>query len=177
MGWLKRLFGGESTENAEESDSGRQGMVTVINRWGIGDGKPFVLPTDPDIPSVFAQATERERSALPYGYLSHPSVSVRLATIAQLAAWGTYHLQKQSLVDLLADSSHDVRLAAARALWVEPEAVENALRCLRDEIHGSGFRSTVSPKAARQDLEILRDAAPSDEDRTRFKALVSEIVG
>lgn len=168
MSWLKRLFG---SENRTESET-----VEVPNRWGVGDGKPFVMPRNPNVPEIFANATQAERNILPYAYLNHPDAQVRLATVAELKKLGDYHLSNQSLVDRLADPSRDVRRATANALWTNEDALENALRCLRDEIHRSGLASTMSSKEALAGLGALRDEAPPAK-AAQFEEWVADIIG
>jgi hypothetical protein len=150
--------------------------VQVPNTWGVGDGKPFVVPRNPNVSELFANSTPAERNILPYAYLNHPDAKVRLATIAELRKLGGYHLSNQCLVDRLADSSSDVRRSAANALWANDEALENALQCLRDEIHRSGFSSTMSPQEALAGLDVLRDVAPSTKT-VQFEESVANIIG
>lgn len=169
MNWLKRLLG------AGEQKQG--GTVTVPNTWRVGDGKPFILPRTPNVTEIYAQATPGERGTLSYGYLNHPDPTVRLATITEIGKLGSGYLHNQCLVDRLADTSSAVREAAAQTIWLSHSAVENALSCLRDEIHGSGSFSTMSSEEARKGLETLRKAAPSTEDSAQFENWVREIIG
>jgi hypothetical protein len=168
VNWLKRLFGGGKPTRSE--------TVEIPNRWGVGDGKPFVIPRNPNVPEVFANAPQVERNVLPHAYLNHPDTQVRLATVAELRKLGGYHLSNQSLIDRLADSSRDVRRAAASAIWTNESALENALRCLRDEIHRSGLVSTMSSKEALAALGALRHEAPPSK-ATQFEEWVAEIIG
>ena len=168
MSWLKRLFGSESKTE--------KGTVEVPNIWGAGDGKPFVLPRNPNVSEVFANATQAERNILKYAYLNHPDAKVRLATVAELRKLESYHLSSQPLVDRLADPSPGVRRATASALWTNEEALDNALRCLRDEIHRTGLASTMSSQEALAGLEYLRSAAPLAK-AAQFEEWVADIIG
>lgn len=176
MGFLRKLFGGSQRESQSSLAVIQGDSVIIRNVWGVGDAKPFTLPLKPDVSAVFANATMQERNILPYGYLNHPNAEVRRATILEMQKLDKYHLRNQALVDRLADSSADVRATAAEAIWMDDNAVENALRCLRDEIHGSGFMSTMTPKEARAAVEVLRKAAPSSSV-SKFEEWVAEIIG
>jgi hypothetical protein len=174
MNWLKKLLGSERKDESSHS------TVTVPDVWGMGEGngKPFVLPRNPNVAEIFTQASSSERTVLPYAYLNHPEASVRLATIAEIKKFGDnylyYCLFSQFLVDRLADASSEVRSAAAQALWTKPEAVKHAVCCLRDEIRRTGFVSTMSSQDALRGVDILGQAAPSADDFAQFKKWVVE---
>lgn len=169
MNWLQKLFG--------KKDREEQGIIKIPNIWGVEDGEPFIIPRHPNVSEVFANAVQDDLNILPFAYLSHPDENVRLATISELRKLGDYHLSSQPLVDRLADRSSKVRNAAAEAIWTEPDAVENALKCLRDEIHRSGFASTMSSKEAQKGIDILRNTAPSKQDLAQLEEWVAEIIG
>lgn len=172
MDFIRNLFSRKDKTGGTGKDT-----VVVSNIWGSPDGKPFVLPRNPDVSALFATLSTPELNVLKGAYLRHPDSNVRLATISELKKREKYHLRSQELVDLLADVSSIVRSAAAQAIWLDDKAVDNALRCLRDEIHRTGFKSTMSSKTAQEALETLRKAAPSAEDAARFEEWVNDIIG
>lgn len=173
MGFLGKLFG-------------KGKLIEVPNNWGIGDSTPLLVERQPDLESIFSdpnpsppqQLTERNRSywesqdprgircALAVAYLSHPAPEVRAATIRLVKSLNAVGI-RQMLVDLLADSSSDVRSAAVEAIWdaaksPDPDAnsVAFAIRCLRDEIQQTGFISHMSPEQALLGLVLLGNARP-----------------
>lgn len=104
------------------------------------------------------------RGVLASAYLLHPDPKVRLDTLRlPKDVWGAV---PQNLVDALADPSQDVRVAAAQVIWdLSPDEkleseVTFALACLRDEIEGTGFTSTMTQAEAQQGLEVLRNCRP-----------------
>jgi HEAT repeat protein/predicted RNA-binding Zn-ribbon protein involved in translation (DUF1610 family) len=168
--------------------------IEVPNDWGVGDGTPLLVEQRPDLEGILSdpnpqppqrltegnrsywesQSQQSIRNALAIAYLAHPDPQVRASTISLVKDIGTVGIG-QMLVDLLADSSSVVRSAAVQAIWDRAESpdpdvnsVAFTLRCLRDEIEGTGYVSHMSPQAAWQALEMLRDAHPerrSDFDR------------
>jgi hypothetical protein len=123
MGLLNKLFG-------------RSELIEVSNKWGVGDGTALFVEERPDLERIFSNPgpkppqhiTDRNRkyweelgqqgvlNALAIAYLSHPDPQVRASTIP-LTKDVNGQVIDQVLVDLLADSSDNVRSAAAEALW------------------------------------------------------------
>jgi predicted RNA-binding Zn-ribbon protein involved in translation (DUF1610 family) len=160
-------------------------LIEVANNWGVGDGTPLLVEQHPDLNGIFSnpnpqppqRLTQRNRSywasqsrqsiryALAMAYLAHPDPQVCASTISLIGISGAGI--DQMLVDLLANPSSAVRSAAVQAIWdraksPDPDAnsVAFAIRCLRDETEGTGLVSHMDPQAARQALEVLRDAHP-----------------
>jgi hypothetical protein len=150
--------------------------VEVPNPWGLGDGDPFVLPLHPAMSEVFAETEKAERYKIFFSYLYHPDPAVRLATLVEGKQLKIYLGENQAVVDKLADSSPEVRDAAAQLMWDSPTAIEFALRCLSEEIHRTAWSSTMTPEQGLAALELLRQTAPTGRGDT-FEEAIAEIVG
>jgi len=150
--------------------------VEVPNPWGLGDGEPFVLPHDPTMSEVFARTEKDDRYKIFFSYLYHPDPAVRLATLVEAKKLKFYLGENQAVVDKLADSSSDVRTAAALLIWDSPTALEFTLRCLSDEINRTGWTSTMTHEQAHDALNLLRQTAPP-ETTGSFEASVAEVIG
>jgi predicted RNA-binding Zn-ribbon protein involved in translation (DUF1610 family)/HEAT repeat protein len=161
-------------------------LIEVANNWGVGDGTPLLVEQHPDLNTIFSdpnpqppqRLTQRNRSywasqsrqsiryALAMAYLGHPDPKVCASTIPLIKDIRSVGID-QMLVDLLVNPSSAVRSAAVQVIWdraksPDPDAnsIAFAIRCLRDEIEGTGLVSHMDPRAARQALEALRDAHP-----------------
>jgi len=80
----------------------------------------------------------------------------------------------QTLVDLLADPSPEVRSSAAKVIWAESN-VTFAIRCLRDMIEGTALSPaaySITPEQAQRGLELLRDVRP--DRRGDFEQALAE---
>ena len=135
--------------------------VEVPNPWGLGDGEQFVLPRDPTMSEVFARTEKADRYKIFFSYLYHPDPAVRLATLVEGKRLKIYLGENQAVVDKLADSSSDVRTAAALLIWDSPTALEFALRCLSDEINRTGWTSTMTHEQAHDSVEPTQADGPS----------------
>jgi hypothetical protein len=164
---------GSNLGNVDES---ARDTVEVPNPWGLEDGEPFALPLRPAMSEVFAQTQKAERYKIFFSYLYHPDPAVRLATLVEGKKLNIYLGENQAVVDKLADSSPEVRVAAAQLMWDSPTAIEFALRCLGDEINRTGWTSTMTPQQGLAALELLRQTAPAAAGDT-FEEAIAEIVG
>jgi len=127
---------------------------------------------------VFAQTdkSDRSNSQILFMYLYHPDSSVRLATLIEAKKVGVSLGAHQAVVDSLADSSPEVRQAAAQLTWTSSSQLDFTLECLSEEIHRTAWESTMTSQQAISALDILRVAAPPDKT-AEFEESVAEIVG
>lgn len=104
-------------------------------------------------------------------YLAHPDPQIRTSAIRQVKDIDAVGIS-QMLVDLLADPSSTVGSATAQAIWSR-NRVKFALDCLYEEIQGAGI--SLSPQAASQAVNQLRNAAPSAKELAQFEEWFNEI--
>lgn len=182
--WIKSKAAKKSSTSWWPFGKKEPKFIEVPNTWGVADGSPFLVAENPDLAHIFSDSNPQPpmrltnenrlfwqkesqrgiRYALAMAYLAHPDPEVRTRTIfiaQKLDAVGI----SQQLVDLLADPTMSVRLAAAQALWErttgdDPDksgGVPFAIRCLRDEMMGSGMVSNLSFDQAFLGFQTLLD--------------------
>jgi hypothetical protein len=173
VSWIIGLFH-QRPNNKEDKMSEK--TVVVPNKWGIGDEDSFNLPLHPNMSEVFAQTDKSDRYKILFMYLYHPDSSVRLATLTEAKKAGGCIGSHQALVDSLADSSPEVRQAAAQLTWTSSSQLDFTLGCLSEEIHRTAWESTMTSQQAIAALDILRTAAPPDKV-TEFEESVAKIIG
>ncbi len=176
---LQSLMGKQFTIKKAAVTADKAETIEVPNVWGTDDGKPFVILRYPNMDEIFKSISSSDFSKTIEAYLGHPDPQVRIATLNQVIARGT-GAYNQRIIDVLADKDGDVRAVAAQALWTDFSAVEFALACLRDEARGynsfgTATASTMTPKQAVEGVEILRRAAPTQDDLDQFEAVYDEL--
>jgi hypothetical protein len=163
--------------------------VIIKNRWGLGDGSPFVVPRHPDVLAEVQKAqavSDKEEMRTIVCYLEHPEHRVRENMLCVLLG-GQSDMSPattvEAVVDRLADPSALIRSLAAQVLWKtsHDHGIISAVRVLRDEYQQKSLFGmiglTMTPARALRGLVLLRNAAPTDEARSKFLKLVRKEIG
>jgi len=151
-------------------------LINVHSKWTITySGEPLLLEAKPNLSEIFSKdvpdipekvtdknrkyyeqmSPDSRRTILAAAYLNHPDPAIRLEAV-EFAKKHYALVTQQHLVDLLADSSKEVREVAAKAIW-EKNAVEFAIRALGDEHDAPSHMSRSEALSA---VQILKDAYP-----------------